>query len=85
MVGLGEAWTRGNFSSFFCLHSIYDDYIIRLAWIVLWWQTKGSNQIIIISISTSPIVDDDEDDGGDYDDDDDDDDDDDWNIYLGNK
>ena len=47
MVGLGEAWTRGNFSSFFCWHSVYDDYIIRLAWIVLWWQTKGSNQIIM--------------------------------------
>ena len=83
MVGLGEAWTRGNFSSFFCLHSIYDDYIIRLAWIVLWWQTKGSNHIIIvISISTSPFADDDEDDDGDYDDDNDDDD---RNIYLQNK
>ena len=52
----------------------YDDYIIRLAWIVLWWQTKGSNHIFIIFISTSPIVDD-EDDGCDYGDDDDDDDD----------
>ena len=80
MVGLGEAWTRGNFSSLICLHSIYDDYIICLAWIVLWWQTKGSNQIIIISISTSPIVDDDEDDGGDYDYDDDN-----RNIYGRNK
>ena len=65
MVGRGEAWTRGNLSSFFFLHSIYDDYIIRLAWIVLRWQTKSSNHIIKILISTSPIVDD-EDDGFDY-------------------
>ena len=74
MVGLGEAWTHGNLSSFFCLNSFYDDYIICLAWIVLWWPTKGSNHIFIIFISTSPIVDD-EDGGGDYGDDDYDDDD----------
>ena len=73
VVGLEEARTHWNLSSFF-FYSIYDDYIIRLAWIVLWWQTKGSNHIIKIFISTSPIVVDDEDDGGDYDDDDDDDD-----------
>ena len=41
---------------------------------MLWWQTKGSNHIFIIFISTSPIAVD-EDDGGDYGDDDYDDDD----------
>ena len=53
----------------FFLHSIFDDYITPPCLDCVVLQTKGSNHIFIIFISTSPIVDD-EDDGGDYGDDD---------------
>lgn len=53
MVGLGEAWTHDNLSSFILFRSIYDDYIISLAGIVLWWEIQVT--ITTIIIITSPF------------------------------